>query len=66
MDYKKLLVKYLAHVADVNGDTLTYNVKRETEQHKFKEKLLPFFSTEEEEELDKCEKEAFETFKDIH
>lgn len=66
MDYKNLLIKYLAHVADVNGDTLTYNVKRESEQHKFKEKLLPFFSAEEERELDNCEKIAFETYKDIH
>lgn len=66
MNYKDLLVKYLAHVADVNGDTLTYNVKREADKEKFKEKQLPFFSTAEEQELDRCEKIAFDTYKDIH
>lgn len=66
MNYKDLLVKYLAHIADVNGDTLTYNVKREADQHKFGSKSLPFFSAEEESELDKCEKQAFEIYKDIH
>jgi hypothetical protein len=41
-------------------------VKREADKHKFGLKNLPFFSAEEEQELDKCEKQAFEIYKDIH
>jgi hypothetical protein len=66
MDYKALLIKYLAHVADVNGDTLTYNVKREADEAKYKDKLLPYFTHEEEAELDRCEKDAFELYPDIN
>lgn len=65
MDYKKLLIKYLAHVADVNGDTLTYNVKLE-DHPLYNAKSIPFFSVEEERELDLLEKEAYKMYKDIH
>jgi len=66
MDHKTLLVKYLAHIADVNGDTLTYNVKKEADKVKHKSKLLPYFTAEEEAELNRCERDAFQNYPDIN
>jgi hypothetical protein len=61
MDYKKLLMKYLALVIDANGDSFTYMAR--TEPHLKRE--LPVFSEKEAEELGKLEIEARETFKGI-
>lgn len=61
MDYKNLLIKYIGHIIDMEGDACVELAR--VNPHPSRE--LPVFTEEEAVELGKLEIEARESFKDL-